>query len=68
MGSHSLDRSLGLYPTLMISIGAMIGSGIFVLPAIGFVEAGPSVVAAYLLAAVVVLPAALSKAELGTDA
>jgi APA family basic amino acid/polyamine antiporter len=50
----------------MISIGAMIGSGIFVLPAIGFVEAGPSVVLAYLLAAFVVLPAALSKAELGT--
>jgi APA family basic amino acid/polyamine antiporter len=66
MTAQDLDRSLGLYPTLMISIGAMIGSGIFVLPAIGFVEAGPSVVVAYLLAAVVVLPAALSKAELGT--
>jgi APA family basic amino acid/polyamine antiporter len=66
MGESDLERSLGLYPTLMISIGAMIGSGIFVLPAIGFLEAGPSVVIAYLLAAVVVLPAALSKAELGT--
>jgi APA family basic amino acid/polyamine antiporter len=66
MGANDLERSLGLYPTLMISIGAMIGSGIFVLPAIGFLEAGPSVVLAYLLAAVVVLPAALSKAELGT--
>ncbi len=66
MTSEDLDRSLGLYPTLMISIGAMIGSGIFVLPAIGFVEAGPSVVVAYVLAALVVLPAALSKAELGT--
>ncbi len=66
MTSSDLERSLGLYPTLMISIGAMIGSGIFVLPAIGFVEAGPSVVIAYLLAALVVLPAALSKAELGT--
>jgi len=66
MASDDLDRSLGFYPTLMISIGAMIGSGIFVLPAIGFVEAGPSVVLAYVLAALVVLPAALSKAELGT--
>jgi APA family basic amino acid/polyamine antiporter len=66
MQSGNLERSLGLYPTLMISIGAMIGSGIFVLPAIGFLEAGPSVVIAYLLAALVVLPAALSKAELGT--
>jgi len=66
MCANDLERSLGLYPTLMISIGAMIGSGIFVLPAIGFLEAGPSVVIAYLLAAVVILPATLSKAELGT--
>jgi APA family basic amino acid/polyamine antiporter len=66
MSDDDLERSLGLYPTLMISIGAMIGSGIFVLPAIGFAEAGPSVIVAYLLAALVVLPAALSKAELGT--
>jgi len=66
MSADDLERSLGLYPTLMISIGAMIGSGIFVLPAIGFLEAGPSVVIAYVLAAVVVFPAALSKAELGT--
>ncbi len=63
---HTLDRSLGLYSTLMISMGAMIGSGIFVLPAVGFLEAGPGVVLAYLLAALVALPAALSKAELGT--
>jgi APA family basic amino acid/polyamine antiporter len=66
MSSDDLERSLGLYPTLMISIGAMVGSGIFVLPAIGFAEAGPGVILAYLLAALVVLPAALSKAELGT--
>ena len=66
MADDNLHRSLGLYPTLMISIGAMIGSGIFVLPAIGFEVAGSSVVIAYLLAALVVLPAALSKAELGT--
>ena len=66
MAEEDLERSLGLYPTLMISIGAMIGSGIFVLPAIGFVEAGPSVVLAYVLAGLVALPAALSKAELGT--
>ncbi len=66
MADDSLSRSLGLYPTLMISMGAMIGSGIFVLPAFGFEVAGSSVVVAYLLAALVALPAALSKAELGT--
>jgi len=66
MAGHDLDRSLGLYPTMMISMGAMIGSGIFVLPALGYKKAGPAVILAYLLAAVIVLPAALSKAEMAT--
>ncbi len=66
MVGHDLDRSLGLYPTMMISIGAMIGSGIFVLPALGYKKAGPAVILAYVLAALVVLPAALSKAEMAT--
>jgi APA family basic amino acid/polyamine antiporter len=50
----------------MISMGAMIGSGIFVLPALGYKKAGPAVILAYVLAATVVLPAALSKAEMAT--
>ncbi|PSP15258.1 amino acid transporter [Halobacteriales archaeon QH_10_67_13] len=66
MADDELGRSLGLYPTLMISMGAMIGSGIFVLPAIGYSIAGPAVVLSYVLAALVVLPAALSKAEMAT--
>jgi APA family basic amino acid/polyamine antiporter len=66
MVGHDLDRSLGLYPTMMISMGAMIGSGIFVLPALGYKKAGPAVILAYVLAALVVLPAALSKAEMAT--
>jgi APA family basic amino acid/polyamine antiporter len=66
MPGGDLERSLGLYPTMMISMGAMIGSGIFVLPALGFKKAGPAVVLAYVLAAIVVLPPALSKAEMAT--
>ena len=66
MVSHDLERSLGLYSTMMISMGAMIGSGIFVLPALGYKKAGPAVILAYVLAALVVLPAALSKAEMST--
>ena len=66
MPGDDLHRSLGLYPTMMISMGAMIGSGIFVLPALGFKKAGPAVILAYVLAAAVVLPAALSKAEMAT--
>ncbi len=64
--SEDLQRDLGLYTTVMISMGAMIGSGIFVLPALGFKKAGPAVILAYVLAGVVVFPAALSKAEMAT--
>jgi len=61
-----LERDLGLYSAVTISMGAMIGSGIFVLPALGYKKAGPAVIVAYLLAGLVVLPAALSKAEMAT--
>jgi APA family basic amino acid/polyamine antiporter len=64
--SDDLERDLGLYATITISMGAMIGSGIFVLPALGSKKAGPAVILAYLLAGLVVLPAALSKAEMAT--
>ncbi|MFB6352788.1 MAG: APC family permease [Halobacteriales archaeon] len=61
-----LERDLSLYAVVTVSIGAMIGSGIFVLPGLAFDIAGPAVILAYLLAGLVVLPAALSKAEMGT--
>jgi len=61
-----LERDLGLYATITISMGAMIGSGIFVLPGKATGIAGPAAILAYLLAGVLVLPAALSKAEMAT--
>nr|WP_264475304.1 amino acid permease [Halorubellus salinus] len=51
---------------LAISIGAMIGSGIFILPALALEIAGPAVIVAYLLAGLLVIPAALSKSEMAT--
>ena len=62
----SLARELGLYAVFTVSLGAMIGSGIFVLPGIATKVAGPAVIAAYFLAGLVVLPAALSKSEMAT--
>jgi amino acid transporter len=62
----SLRRSLGLFAVLTISIGAMIGSGIFVLPGLAFKIGGPAVVLAFFLAGIVVLPAALSQSEMAT--
>lgn len=64
--SGDLERGLGLYSAVTLSMGAMIGGGIFVLPAVGYKKAGPAVVVAYLLAGLVVVPNALSKAEMAT--
>ncbi|MGQ4554728.1 amino acid permease [Halobellus sp. GM3] len=61
-----LERDLGLYAVLAISIGAMVGSGIFILPALAVDIAGPAVILAYVVAGVLVLPAAVSKAEMAT--
>lgn len=51
---------------MAISIGAMVGSGIFILPALAMEMAGSGVILAYLLAGLLVLPAALSKSEMAT--
>ena len=61
-----LERDLGLPSVIAISIGAMVGSGIFILPGLALKTAGPAVILAYLLAGLLVLPAALSKAEMAT--
>ena len=61
-----LERSLSLPYVIAISIGGMLGSGIFVLPGLASSMTGPSVWLAYLLGAICVLPAALSKSELAT--
>lgn len=61
-----LERRLNLFSVVTISISSMIGSGIFVLPGIGFEITGPSLYLAFLLSAICILPAAFSKAELAT--
>jgi len=61
-----LERSLSLITVIAISIGGMLGSGIFVLPGLAAAKTGSSVWLAYLIAALCILPAALSKSELAT--
>lgn len=61
-----LERSLSLTSVIAISIGGMLGSGIFVLPGLAAAKTGSSVWLAYLLAAICILPAAFSKSELAT--
>ena len=61
-----LKRDLGLGETFAIAVGAMIGSGIFILPGIAWVFADAAAVLAFVVAAVLVLPAALAVAEMST--
>ncbi|MGB2823386.1 MAG: amino acid permease [Phycisphaerae bacterium] len=62
----SLKRKLGFWDVFCIASGAMISSGLFVLPGQAFKIAGPAVVLVYALAGLMVIPALLSKAELAT--
>ena len=70
--SDKLERKLGLFSVIIISLSSMIGSGLFLLPSLAMVEMGGGsspvggVWLAYLLAAFVVLPSAISKSELAT--
>ncbi len=64
--TKTMQRSLGLPAVVAVSISAMLGSGIFVLPGLAAAHTGPSMFLAYLLAGVLVIPAAVSKSELGT--
>lgn len=61
-----MKRELGLFDVFAISSGAMISSGLFILPGLAFSRAGPAVLYSYLLAGIMVLPSMLAKAELAT--
>ena len=61
-----LNKELGLWDVFCIASGAMISSGLFVLPGIIYTIAGSASFLAYLLAGVLVIPAMLCKAELAT--
>jgi APA family basic amino acid/polyamine antiporter len=60
----SLKRSLGLWQLTMISIGATLGTGIFVVLGDAVPEAGPAVTLAFVIAGLTALFSALSYAEL----
>ncbi|MBL7154458.1 MAG: amino acid permease [Phycisphaerae bacterium] len=61
-----MKRELGFADVFAVAAGAMISSGLFVLPGIAFAKAGPAVILSYLLASVLMIPSVLSKAELAT--
>jgi amino acid transporter/mannitol/fructose-specific phosphotransferase system IIA component (Ntr-type) len=61
-----LKKQLGLLSVFSIAAGAMISSGLFILPGLAYAKAGPSVVISYLLAGLLMIPSMLSKVELAT--
>ena len=61
-----LKRKLGFWDVFCIAAGAMISSGLFILPGLAFQKTGPAVVFAYAIAGLMMIPALLSKCELAT--
>lgn len=60
------NKSLGLFTVFCIASGAMISSGLFVLPGLAHAMAGPAVVFSYLLAGCLAATGMLSVAEIIT--
>ncbi|MGB2807936.1 MAG: amino acid permease [Sedimentisphaerales bacterium] len=61
-----LKKQLGALDVFSVASGAMISSGLFVLPAIAFMKAGPAMILSYLFASLLIIPSVLSQAELAT--
>jgi APA family basic amino acid/polyamine antiporter len=62
----SLHRSLGAFQLTMLGIGAVIGTGIFVLTAEAAQKAGPGMMLSFIIAGVVCAVAALCYAEMAS--
>lgn len=61
-----LKKELGLLSVFSIAAGAMISSGLFILPGLAYFKSGPAIVVAYVLAGLLVIPSVFSQAELST--
>ncbi|HIJ71096.1 MAG TPA: amino acid permease [Planctomycetes bacterium] len=61
-----LKRDLGLVHVFCIASGAMISSGLFILPGLAYSKAGPVIILCYFLAALLSIPGMLSLAEMTT--
>jgi len=66
MVKQKLKKELGFLDVFCIASGAMISSGLFILPGLASARVGPSLFLSYIIASCLALPALLSKAELAT--
>jgi APA family basic amino acid/polyamine antiporter len=63
---HRLRREVGAFDLTALGVGAIIGTGIFVVVGEGIAEAGPGVILSFVLAGVTCVFSALSYAELAS--
>jgi len=61
-----LKKGLGFFGVFSIATGAMISSGIFILPGLAFARTGPAVLISYFLAGILALIGIFSVIELST--
>ena len=61
-----LKKELTLLDIFCIATGAMMSSGLFILPGLAYAKAGPAVILSYIIAGVFCVPTVLSMAELTT--
>ncbi|MBW6516304.1 MAG: amino acid permease [Candidatus Cloacimonetes bacterium] len=61
-----LKKELGLFEVFCIATGAMISSGLFILPGLAYNYAGPAVVLSYFIAGLLAMTGMLSIAEMAT--
>jgi len=62
----NLKKELTLINIFCVATGAMISSGLFVLPGLAYAKAGPAVILSYIIGGLLIIPTLLSKAELTT--
>ncbi len=61
-----LKKELNLFDIFSIASGAMISSGLFILPGLAHAQAGPAVFLSYLLAGLLAMTGMISEAELAS--
>jgi basic amino acid/polyamine antiporter, APA family len=64
---HELKKSVGALDLTALGVGAIIGTGIFIVVGVGVAEAGPAVIVSFALAALACIFAALCYAELAAS-
>ena len=63
---QELQKKLTLLDVFCVATGAMISSGLFILPGLAFAKAGPAVIISYIIAGIFCIPTLFSMAELTT--